>query len=265
MSERLAEFYDAAQEEARAREAELPFRELEWIVGGLSDLSPRFVETIVQSNDVAVIAEHKRKSPSNKRDQPTHDLAWTVDQYRRGGAAALSVVTQGLDFDGGVEDLGEAIRASDSGLPILRKDFIRNFYQIYESKAFGADAVLLIAAGLSDKKLFELYKEARDIGLDCLVEVHDEKDLSRALEVEPSLIGINNRDLDSLEVDLNTTRELIEAVPSGIPVMAESGYNVRKRKHMRELREIGAKGVLLGTSLMRDENPAEALAAWLEP
>jgi indole-3-glycerol phosphate synthase len=263
MSERLAEFYAASQEEAQRREVLLPFQELEWMIAELPEPQVRFEEALVARSDVAVIAEHKRQSPSIGEISRAGTLPWTVEQYQQGGAVALSIVTQGAHFGGRVEDLTDARHSSD--LPILRKDFIRTPYQLYESRAHGANAVLLIVAGLSDTDLLDLHEEARDIGLGSLIEVHDEEELQRALEVSPSLIGINNRNLSTLQVDLDTTCKLMEAMPATVTVVAESGYDVRNRAHMRELQAMGADAVLMGTALMREENPAEALASWLAP
>jgi indole-3-glycerol phosphate synthase len=186
---------------------------------------------------------------------------WTVEQYQQGGAVAISVLTLETGFGGKLEDLAEARSAVD--LPLLRKDFISTPYQLHEAKARGADAALLIVAGLSDADLLCLHEEANDIGLDALVEVHDEQELSRALEVNPRLIGINNRNLRTMEIDLGTTRNLVEKVPDGITVVAESGYDVRNPEHMRELRTLGVGAVLIGTALMREENPAEVLSDWM--
>jgi indole-3-glycerol phosphate synthase len=148
-------------------------------------------------------------------------------------------------------------------LPILRKDFIDDEYQLYQAKAYGADAVLLIAGGLDDRQLRNLQREASDIGLDCLVEVHDEPELHRALETAPKLLGINNRDLTTLEVDRETTRRLSDLVPEGIPIVAESGYDVKQPGHIIELEKLGVQAVLMGTALMRSDDPAKDLAEWL--
>ena len=262
MVETLAPYYAAAQRETRARERFLPLEALRQLVDETPARPPQFAKALASSADVAVIAEYKRRSPSNKDGfRPVRDVARTAEQYRKGGAAALSILTQGADFGGRKEDLVKARQAVD--LPILRKDFISDPYQLYEAKLAGADAALLIVAGLSDTKLADLHEEASDIGLDCLVEVHDEEELRRALAVGSSLVGINNRDLGTLEVDLNTTRELIEAVPDNVAVVAESGYNVRIPEHIDELRSLRVDAVLIGTALMREEDPAGTLSSWL--
>lgn len=268
MSEALAPYYATAQQETRARERFLPLQELRQLVYEMGETDaiparpPQFAEALTSSADVAVIAEYKRRSPSNKDGfPPIRSVAWTVEQYRKGGAAALSILTQKTHFGGRREDLDTARRAVD--LPILRKDFISDPYQLYETKLSGADAVLLIVAGLSDAKLADLHEEASDIGLDCLVEVHDEEELKRALAVGPRLVGINNRDLNTMEVDLNTTRELIEMVPDTVIATAESGYSVKKPEHINELRSLRVDAVLIGKSLMREKDPAGALNGWI--
>ncbi len=160
-----------------------------------------------------------------------------------------------------MEDL--TVAAEASSLPILRKDFISDEYQLYQARAYGAAAALLIVGGLEQNRLRSLQEEASDIGLECLVEVHDGEELDRAMDLYPAILGINNRNLVTMAVDLGTTRELIEQVPKGIPVVAESGYSVRDPQHIAELRELSVNGVLIGTALMREKEPAEALAAWL--
>lgn len=254
--ERLAPYYEAAREEAFQRSEAFPIHTLE-----LPESLISFTAAIASSADVAVIAEHKRRSPSEGDIRPDSTVAWTVAQYGKGGATAVSVLTQGKHFGGRMQDIDET-RATTS-MPILRKDFIDSEYQLHEARSYGADAALLIVGGLSDVRLARLYREAGLIGLDCLVEVHDQEELERALEIEPKLIGVNNRNLSTLQVNLDTARDLIPLVPDGIATVAESGYSVRNPDHIRELRELGADAVLMGTALMREDDPAEALASWL--
>ena len=154
-------------------------------------------------------------------------MAETVRAYERGGAAALSILTEERHFGGSLHDLRAAREASD--LPILRKDFIVEPYQLYEAAANGADAVLLIVAALDDQGLAALYGEARAVDLDCLIEVHDERDLERALMIDADVIAINNRDLEDLSVDVETTVELLTDVPAGKTVVSESGYAGREQ------------------------------------
>jgi indole-3-glycerol phosphate synthase len=262
MSEALAPYYAAAQQEAQTREVSVSLGDLERLIDGLIDPQPHFIRDLISSTGVAVIAEHKRRSPSDGEIRAGSDVAWAVEQYQQGGAVAVSVVTQQAHFGGAVEDLARAREAVD--LPILRKDFISTPYQLYEARAFGADAALLIVGGLSDAELLSLHREAGNIGLDCLVEVHDEQELSRAFEIHPDVIGINNRNLATMEVDLETTRNLAQKVPQDIVLVAESGYDVGNPAHMRELRALDVDAVLIGTALMREENPAGVLRTWID-
>jgi indole-3-glycerol phosphate synthase len=202
-----------------------------------------------------VIAEFKRRSPSAGDIAADAGVADVCAAYERGGAAALSVLTDERNFGGSLDDL-RAARAASS-LPILRKDFIVDTYQLYEAAANGADAVLLIVAALDDDDLRLLYEEARMLDLDCLVEVHDEEELERALTVGADVIGINNRNLGDLTVDLQTTAELITDVPAGKTVVSESGYD--RYDQLLELERIGGDAVLIGEALMRSGDPESAV------
>ncbi|MGI9021084.1 MAG: indole-3-glycerol phosphate synthase TrpC, partial [Solirubrobacterales bacterium] len=180
-----------------------------------------------------------------------------VAAYERGGAAAVSVLTDEPHFHGSLADLGEA--RSATGLPILRKDFIVDPYQLWESVIAGADAVLLIVAALADEDLRLLWEEAGALDLDCLVEVHDERELERALEVGADVLGINNRDLRDFSVDVHRTHELITDVPAGKTVVSESGYS--SPDQFEELERIGVDAVLVGEALMRASDPEAAVRA----
>jgi indole-3-glycerol phosphate synthase len=210
-----------------------------------------FSEALVRPG-LSLIAEFKRRSPSAGQIAPeTADVAEQVRAYERGGAAAVSVLTDEPHFGGSLEDL-RAARAA-CGMPIIRKDFIVDPYQLYEAAVNGADAVLLIARALDDRELRSLYEEARSIDLDCLVEVHDAAELERALEAGAEVIGINNRDLDEGTVDVATTYELMPDVPAGKTVVAESGISARAE--LEELERVGVDAVLIGGALMSAENP----------
>ncbi len=202
---------------------------------------------------LSVIAEFKRRSPS-AGEISNAAVADQVAAYERGGAAAVSVLTDGPHFGGSLDDLSAARTAC--GLPILRKDFIVDPYQLYEAAVYGADAVLLIVRALEDRELEALHAEARGLDLDCLVEVHDAEELERALELDADAIGINNRDLDRGVVDLATTFELMPDVPAGKAVVAESGISTRAE--LEELERVGVDAVLIGEALMGAADP-EAL------
>jgi indole-3-glycerol phosphate synthase len=213
-----------------------------------------FSEALVRPG-LSLIAEFKRRSPSAGEISATATVGEQVGAYERGGAAALSVLTDGTHFDGSLEDL-RAARAACS-LPILRKDFIVDPYQLYEAAVYGADAVLLIVRALDDEELRVLYEEARHLDLDCLVEVHDAEELERALRLDADVIGINNRNLDEGVVDVATTYELMPDVPAGKTVVAESGISARSQ--LEELERVGVDAVLIGEALMSAPDP-EALA-----
>jgi indole-3-glycerol phosphate synthase len=199
---------------------------------------------------LSVIAEHKRRSPSAGLIRQDLALGDVVGAYERGGAAALSILTDGPSFGGSLDDLRSARAAV--GLPLLRKDFIVDPYQVYESFAAGADAILLIVAALSGAELTRLHAEALGLGLSALVEVHDARELDVALNLEPahpSVIGINNRDLKTLKVDTGRTFELLEHIGGQALVVSESGFS--RPGQLEELAQAGVDGVLIGEALMR--------------
>ena len=202
---------------------------------------------------LGVIAEFKRRSPSAGPLRSDPDLDDVLDAYERGGAVAFSILTEGPNFDGDLEDLRRA-RARHE-LPILRKDFIVDPYQLHEARAAGADAVLLIVAALAGEELASLHAQARALALDVLVEVHDRGELERALVLEAPMIGINNRDLRDFSVDVGRTERLLGEIPAGVTVVSESG--IRTPEQLRRLSEAGVAGVLIGESLMRAGSPAE--------
>jgi len=248
----LEELVAGAREDSVRRQKGVSLETLRARLGTREGARP-FNEALVRPG-LSLIAEFKRRSPSAGALKLDAGIAETVSAYERGGAAALSILTEERHFGGSVDDLRAARQASD--LPILRKDFIVDPYQLYEAAINGADAVLLIAAGLDDRRLEELYVKARELDLDCLVEVHDEADLERAMVVGADVIGINNRNLDDFSVDIETTVELLTDVPAGKTVVSESGY--ARREQLDELERIGVDAVLMGETLMRAEDP-EAL------
>lgn len=214
----------------------------------------------IDAGGPAVIAELKKASPSRGVLCADFEPTGLAAGYQRGGAAALSVLTDAKYFQGSGAVLELARRGS--GLPILRKDFILEPYQIYESRAMGAAAVLLIAAALPDDgELAALRRLARDCGLDALVEVHDEDELARAAAAGAELIGINNRDLQTFEVDLATAERLAPQVPPGALPVAESG--IRDAADLARLRRCGIDAFLIGETLMRAADPGARLGELL--
>jgi indole-3-glycerol phosphate synthase len=220
---------------------------------------PRPFADALRQGRLSLVAEHKRRSPSAGTLSNGSALEEIVKAYERGGAAALSVLTEGPHFGGSLEDLAAARRVTR--LPILRKDFIVDPYQVYESAVAGADALLLIVAALEDAALEELNGQARALGLDVLVEVHDGYELERATQLGAELIGINNRDLATFTVDVGRTFELLPRVPDGAVVVSESGVGARAQ--LEELERAGVHAVLVGEALMRAPDPEAACRALL--
>jgi indole-3-glycerol phosphate synthase len=204
---------------------------------------------------IGVIAEFKRRSPSAGQLREGAQVEEVVRAYELGGACALSVLTEASHFDGSLEDLRRA-RAS-STLPILRKDFIVDPYQLYESLAAGADAVLLIVAALAQHELESLHRLAGELGLEALIEVHDGRELHAAMSVEPAVVGINNRDLRDFSVEVGRTERLAREVPAGVRVVSESGIGAPEQ--LVRLEALGVDAVLVGESLMRARDPRAAL------
>ena len=250
---KLEQLVEAAREDLERRKREVPVEGLRDALGTLSGTRP-FSEALVRPG-LSVVAEFKRRSPSAGEIAAGATVAEVCSAYERGGAAALSVLTDERHFGGSLADL-RAARAASS-LPILRKDFIVDPYQLYEAATHGADAVLLIAAALDDEALALLHAEAEMLDLDCLVEVHDEAELERALAVGAEVLGINNRDLSDLSVSLETTTRLITDVPAGKTVVSESGYS--HWEQLSELERIGCDAVLIGEALMRSGDPEAAV------
>jgi indole-3-glycerol phosphate synthase len=245
----LERIVDSTREDVARRREAVPLSELEQQAAGTRDDRP-FSEALTRPG-ISVIAEHKRRSPSAGEIRQGATVTEIVEAYERGGAAAVSILTEQRHFGGSLDDLREARAASV--LPILRKDFIVDPYQVYESAVAGADAILLIVAALDDDDLGLLHREATGLDLDVLVEVHDEQELERALDVvDADVIGINNRDLVDFSVDVERTYELLSDVPAGKNVVSESGFHTREQ--LDDLERVGVDAVLIGESLMRADD-----------
>ena len=250
----LDEICESTRAQVEARKANVPEGALVEQVAGRSGGRP-FRESLSRPG-MSVIAEFKRRSPSAGDIRPGSDVAEIVRMYEESGAAALSVLTETESFGGSLDDLVAARGASS--LPVIRKDFVVDPYQVAEAAAAGADAILLIVAALGDRELALLNARAEEFGLDVLVEVHDGEELGRALRtVDPELIGINNRDLRDFSVDTGRTEALMAEVPAGKTVVSESG--IRSAAEVERLDEAGVDAVLVGESLMRAPDPGAAL------
>ncbi|HEX5925277.1 MAG TPA: indole-3-glycerol phosphate synthase TrpC [Baekduia sp.] len=242
----LERIVEATRQDVARRRQAVPLSQLEQQAAGSREDRP-FGETLTQPG-ISVIAEHKRRSPSVGDIRSELTVTEIVRAYERGGAAAVSILTEARHFGGSLDDLREARAASV--LPILRKDFVVDHYQVYESAVAGADAILLIVAAVEDDDLAFLHREALGLDLDVLVEVHDEDELERALAiVDADVIGINNRDLTDFSVDVERTYELLRDVPAGKTVVSESGFH--SREQLDELERVGVDAVLIGEGLMR--------------
>jgi indole-3-glycerol phosphate synthase len=210
-----------------------------------------------------VVAEIKRRSPSKGEIRRDFDAVKCAEAYLAGGAAALSVLTDAQYFGGSLDYLVQ-IRAAVQ-LPLLRKDFIIDTYQVDESRVAGADAVLLIASALAAPELARLQAHARGLGLDVLVEVHDEAELESALAASADLVGVNNRDLRSFEVDLGVTERLAARIPAGAGVLLVAESGIAGPKDVARLQRAGASAFLVGESLMREADPGLALRRLRRP
>ena len=221
--------------------------------------APRGFRTALSApGHVALIAECKRRSPGAGEIRPDLDPVALTTGYERAGAGALSVLTDGTYFGGDLHDLRRVRRGTS--LPIIRKDFTLHPLQVLEARVWGADAVLLIVRILSDADLSALHAEALSLGLDVLVEVHDQAELERAVALGADLVGINNRDLSTFTTDLDTTIRLLDGVPDDVVLVSESG--IRTPGDVARLGEAGIDAILVGETLLRGEDP-EATARGL--
>jgi len=256
-SDILAKLYASkAQVLERERVAE-PLSQIEARAESRIHARRSFGGALERSHGPAIIAEIKRASPSRGLIVREMNPAAIAKGYEKSGADALSILTETDHFLG---DLAYLDQARDvSGLPILRKDFLSDPYQVAQSAAYGADAILAIVAGIDDATLSMLMREARRYGLDVLVEIHDEHELERSLTAGATLLGINTRDLRTFETNLAVAEELLPHVPPGVLAISESGINAAE--DTRDLIAAGARGFLIGETLMRASDPADLIGA----
>ncbi len=253
----LDEVVQRTRADVNARRAQVPMEALAERLEPAPRARP-FSEALVQEG-IALIAEMKRSSPSRGPIRPDATVREIVRAYEAAGASACSVLTEPHWFGGSLDDLREARAAC--ALPLLRKDFIIDPYQLVEARLAGADAVLLIVAALDPAELVSLYDQASDLGLDCLVEVHDDEEMEIAVASGVEIIGVNNRNLHTLEVDPGTALRLLVDAPAGTIVVAESG--ITSYEDVERLEEAGVDAILVGEALMREEDPGAAVHALL--
>ncbi|GAA0411326.1 indole-3-glycerol phosphate synthase TrpC [Cocleimonas flava] len=238
----------------------LQINSLDDVIKRVENASPvrGFVNSMQQriaNGDAAVIAEVKKASPSKGVIREHFIPAEIAKSYENGGASCLSVLTDIDFFQGSDEYLQQARTACE--LPVIRKDFMVDPYQVYEARAMGADCILLIVAVLSDEKMSSLYHLARELGMDVLIEVHDEEELMRSLPLDATLVGINNRNLRNFETSLDTTLNLLDKIPEERIVVTESG--IHNAEHVKLMRDHQVNAFLVGEAFMRADEPGEEL------
>jgi len=233
---------------------------LESLAGSRSPKGQMFWERLSRTKTINVIAECKRRSPSKGLLTTNYDPIGLATEYENHGAAAVSVLTEPTFFDGSIEHLRAVSESVD--IPVLCKDFIVSEYQLFEACIAGADAVLLIVAALDQQMLLQLLRRVELLGMAALVEVHDLGELERAIRAEASIVGVNNRNLRTLEVVVETSESLIKHVPNTIVSVAESGLG--DQASVLALRDIGYKGFLIGEALMSSASPGLALSEFVQ-
>ena len=257
----LDEIIAYKRNEVQAAKANTPISALQSLAMEIKPRSFRGALERKAANSFAVIAEIKKASPSKGIIRPDFDPSAHAAAYEKGGAACLSVLTDGPSFHGSPDHLKAARHASN--LPIIRKDFMVDPYQVVEARAWGADCILLIMACLTDIQAAELAAAAKELGLDILWETHDHKEMERAINLNASLIGINNRNLKTFETKLERTAELAPFVPDDSFLVSESG--VKNNSDLCTLRGFGAKGFLIGETLMRQPDLSVAMHRLISP
>jgi indole-3-glycerol phosphate synthase len=255
MSDILEQIVASKRREIAAARERVPESDLERRAAAAAAVRD-FRGALVRASGVAVIAEVKKASPSAGVLRPDFDPVAIARGYERGGASCISVLTDAPFFQGSLDDL-RAVRAAVN-LPVLRKDFVLERYQLLEARCAGADAVLLIAEILPGEALPVLLRQAGELGLQALVELYDRDNLARVLDAGATLVGVNNRDLRTFVTRLDHTLDVAAAVPPGVCLVSESG--IRGRADVERLLAAGVRAVLVGETLMRSADPVAALA-----
>jgi indole-3-glycerol phosphate synthase len=248
----LQKIVDDNREELEARKSRLPLAELRSMAQEQSP--PLDFASAICGEHIRLIAEMKKASPSRGVIRHGFDPVAIAQTYADNGAAAISVLTEKMHFQGSLDHLRDVRESLDNRIPLLRKDFIHDPYQIYESRAYGADSLLLIVAMLSSQQIEELLGLSHELGMSCLVEVHNEDELGIALQSGARIIGINNRDLNTFNVDISITERLRPLVLPDRIVVSESG--IKDRSHIEKMSLLGVNAILVGESLMSTHNIA---------
>ncbi|MDF2567915.1 MAG: Indole-3-glycerol phosphate synthase [Oscillospiraceae bacterium] len=244
------------KEQLQNEKERTPFEEIKKAALEMTTATRDF-KSAVSGERLAVISEVKKASPSKGIIKEDFHPVMIAKEYEQSGADAISVLTEEFYFKGSSDYLKQ-IR-EQVNIPLIRKDFIVDEYQIYEARAMGADAILLIVAILDLDTIIQFYKLAKSLGLDCLTEVHDEQELAVAIKANVDIIGINNRNLKTFEVDLETTKRLSRLIPDGGIIVSESG--IATNKDMKDAKSFGANAVLIGETLMRSGSVPDSLAS----
>lgn len=246
------------QKEIQLKKSLIPISQLENSV--LFKRKTISISSKIKSSKSGIIAEHKRRSPSKEVINQKLSVEEVAKSYEKAGASALSVLTDGRFFGGSLDDL--LLARASVNLPILRKDFIVDEYQIIETKAFGADVILLIAASLNRKKVEKFSSLAQSLGLEVLLEVHDLEELKEFMMPSVNLIGVNNRNLKTFEVSLETSKSLAEEIPSEFVKISESG--IGSPHLVKELQKFDYQGFLIGETFMKTENPGKSAEEFIK-
>lgn len=252
----LNQIIEGVREDLAERKKLVELNELNELVAKISEVNPVIdVLPSLKSSNLSVIAEVKRSSPSKGALAQISDPAALALSYQTGGATAVSVLTESRKFGGSLADLA-AVRSAVN-IPILRKDFTVDEYQIFEARAYGADIILLIVAALSDQQLSEYFAISKSLGMQVLVETHTLEEVERALTLDPEIIGVNARDLTTLKIDLGAFDKLALAIPEGVVKVAESG--ISSLSDVISYRKSGAEAILVGEALVKDGDPAQMI------
>jgi indole-3-glycerol phosphate synthase len=252
----LDQIIEGVREDLAERKKLVELNELNELVAKISEVNPVIdVLPSLQSSNLSVIAEVKRSSPSKGALAQISNPAALALSYQTGGATAVSVLTESRKFGGSLADLA-AVRSAVN-IPILRKDFTIDEYQIFEARAYGADIILLIVAALSDLQLSEFFAISKSLGMQVLVETHTLEEVERALTLDPEIIGVNARDLTTLKIDLGAFDKLALAIPEGVVKVAESG--ISSLSDVISYRKSGAEAILVGEALVKDGDPAQMI------